>query len=163
MTITNDSQVINGMRYPVLQTEGDKDNYRFWPTGDYRPTTSVDKPDLTVYATGSKSVNGENINYHDEVWDRDDIIDFGSDFINGKHTYDKNHWYGWEHYEDPRFDSLEPNRGRTSIPVNSSTNSKTICAIRYEKNEQHYNVTEETSGAEWFSPENIKMLPLIKL
>lgn len=163
MTITNDSQVINGMRYPVLQTEGDTDNYRFWPTGDYRPTTSVDKPDLTVCATGSKTVNGENINYHDEIWDRDDIIDFGSDFINGKHTYDKNHWYGWEHYEDPRFDSLEPNRGRTSTPVNSSTNSKTICSIRYEKNEQHYNVTEETSGAEWFSPENIKMLPLIKL
>lgn len=163
MTITNNSQLINGMRYPILQTKGDVINRYFWPTGDNRPNIKIDTPDLTVYPSGSLTVNEETINYHDEIWNRDDIIDFTEDFRTKKHEYDKQHWYGWEHYEDPRFDSFEPNRGRTSTPVNNSSKSKTICTIRYEKNENNYNVTEESSGAEWFSPENIKMLPLIKL
>lgn len=166
MTILNEPQVVNGMIYPIFQTEGDTDNYHFWPTGDYRPTTNISKNDLQTVENTKITISGNNeeLMMSDEIWNRNDISDFGNIFNKEKHLYDKSHWFGWEHYEDPRFDSLEPNRGRTSFPVNSSSLHSNISTIRYNKNKENYNITQSaSSSAEWFSPENIKMLPLIKL
>lgn len=65
-------------------------------------------------------------------------------------------------FEDPRFDTSEPNRGMTSQPVPNSVQIK----INYNKitANQDYGTSENANGScGFFSPEHITMLPLIKL
>ena len=87
-------------------------------------------------------------------------LDDAEAFKDDKTEYEKNHVNSFEHYEDPRFDTAEPNRGRTSIPINSKE-LETCASFRYAKNQENFNYI--VGAGEWFAPENIKMLPLIKL
>ena len=149
------------MRFPILQIDSDG---VAWTTGDYRFTRSYTTAPNDVKANGShttyKSLKDKGI-----TWDSE-TINFGASDITNKIEYENTTgWYGWEHYEDPRFESAEPNRGRTSTPINQTPITDCISYIRYEQNKQNFNITMDDSikEAEWFSPENIKMLPLIKL
>ena len=161
ITIKNDATNNNGMRFPILQIDSDG---VAWTTGDYRFTRSYTTAPNDVKANGShttyKSLKDKGI-----TWDSE-TINFGASDITNKIEYENTTgWYGWEHYEDPRFESAEPNRGRTSTPINQTPIKDCISYIRYEQNKQNFNITMDDSikEAEWFSPENIKMLPLIKL
>lgn len=98
---------------------------------------------------------------NDEIWNSD-VNEYPSSFIDAKHDYDKTHWFGWEHDEDPRFESAEPNRGRTSTPKKQKTVNE-VCSLKYDINKNNFEQNTTEGNAEWFSPENIKMLPLIKL
>lgn len=149
VTIKNESITTNGMRYPILQAAAP--TYFSWNTGKNRTMSAVD-------AGGDFQQVAGNAELIKEIWNESG--DLGSNFINKKYEYEKNHWYGWEHYEDPRFDSSEPNRGRTSEPVNVKE-LDTVSKKRYEINGKNFTINQDKG--EWFSPENIKMLPLIKL
>lgn len=101
----------------------------------------------------------------DTWWDKD-FIDVGAEICQKKTDYESNTgWYGWELAEDPRFDSFEPNRGRTSTSIDIKFDENSISNKRYNINKGDFNITlnENIIDAEWFSPENVKMLPLIKL
>ena len=169
ITLHHDITIVNGMRYPILQMNSPKN--LGWTTGKYRENTTIydnsndhklSENELVILKNGESSNNEKTISFTDEVWNIEENL--GPKICKDKHEYDKKHWFSWEHYEDPRFDSAEPNRGRTSLPVNSKL-TDSICSIRYQTNKENYNASTTTSGsnAEWFSPENIKMLPLIKL
>lgn len=69
--------------------------------------------------------------------------------------------YSWSHEKDPRFINHEPNRGRTSLAKNLGTDTK--LSENYKANVKSFSKNSEAGEAQWFSPKNIKMLPLIKL
>lgn len=66
--------------------------------------------------------------------------------------------YSLRHGEDPRFENAEPNRGITSPPINLGNSP-----IYYYKKSDASSVFMNTSSQNWFTPENITMLPLIKI
>ena len=100
----------------------------------------------------------------DEVWNTS-FEALPQEYLDKKAPYEAKHYFGWEHYEDPRFETGEPNRGRTSVPVTDNTEylESSVSYHRYEENKNNWNIATTLNNAEWFSPENIKMLPLIKL
>lgn len=69
--------------------------------------------------------------------------------------------YSWSHEKDPRFINHEPNRGRSSLAKNIGTDTK--LSENYKANVNSFSKNSEAGEAQWFSPKNIKMLPLIKL
>ena len=72
-------------------------------------------------------------------------------------------WYGLLPYEDPRFDTSQPNRGLTSAPI-KSTMQINITYKKLSDNKALYGSPQNNMGdTGWFSPEHITMLPLIKL
>lgn len=158
ITLSNYPTVTNGMRYPILQvTSGGL----AWTTGDARFSRDSHANDLKM--TQSED---DYRNYGKSCWDQTDYVELPQSYRDGKLAYEKETgWYGWEHPEDPRFESAEPNRGRSSTPIQQTIFKDCISYIRYEKNKESFNITLDPTikEAEWFSPENIKMLPLIKL
>jgi hypothetical protein len=72
-------------------------------------------------------------------------------------TY-KNYPYSLIHAEDPRFENAEPNRGITSEPKELGSTT-----VYYHKKSDATSVFMNTSSQNWFTPENITMLPLIKI
>ena len=100
----------------------------------------------------------------DEIWNTSKV-QLPHSYTTKKMEYENKHYFGWEHYEDPRFETGEPNRGRTSVPVPDNTEylENSVSYHRYEENKNNWNIATTLNSAEWFSPENIKMLPLIKL
>ena len=168
INFTNDQTNNNGYCFPIIQNSStDKVS---WTTGDYRKNRKASSTDLKINVLPSnKSYSNENLpdikSFTDSCWDKD-YVDFGHDYTSKKAQYEKDTgWYGWEHDEDPRFDSHEPNRGRTSIEKEQTIKTNTVSYARYNKNKENFNITldQNITDAEWFSPENIKMLPLIKL
>lgn len=156
ITLINDPTNSNGMRFPIFQISS---GGLAWTTGDYRKTRAGHGTDL-IYKSSYKKTPIE-----ETTWDSE-TIEFNTSIKNEKLQHESDSgWYGWEHYEDPRFDSAEPNRGRTSTPINQTPIRDCISYIRYDQNKNSFNITmdESIKEAEWFSPENIKMLPLIKL
>lgn len=138
------------MRFPLLQAKVGEE-YKAWPTGEHRDLGEFESPDVRQPVMSNDELTKE-------IWEEE--MQFGVDFLKEKYQYERGHWFGWEHCEDPRFDSAEPNRGRTSSPVNSIL-LDSVSSVRYDLNKRNYTIN--TNPAEWFSPENIKMLPLIKL
>ena len=103
--------------------------------------------------------SGKPLTLASKIWDISDNIKEGdSEFFHAKVEYEKEHPYGFEHFEDPRFESAEPNRGRTSPPINVEEITN-ITTFKRQQNEDNFTL----SNGEWFCPENVKMLPLIKL
>ena len=100
----------------------------------------------------------------DEIWNTPQV-QLPHSYTTKKIEYENKHYFGWEHYEDPRFETGEPNRGRTSVPIPDNTEylESSVSFHRYEENKNNWNIATTLNSAEWFSPENIKMLPLIKL
>ena len=66
-------------------------------------------------------------------------------------------WYSFDISEDPRFNNAEPNRCITGRAI-----SYTISGYTYNKN-QLAAEGNSFNNSYYFAPENIKMLPLIKL
>lgn len=167
MTIVNEVTTSNGMLYPIFQAKtSNSGTYHCYPTGKYRPSVhlSSSNPDLRVESAnnGYDAGGGWIPKFNEEIWNSD-IKTFNSTFVNAKHEYDRKHWYGWEHDEDPRFATAEPNRGRTSVPTRPKSTGA-VCTIKYENNSNNFTINAQSENeAEWFAPENIKMLPLIKL
>lgn len=166
--VTIENQVIhmNGMRYPILQASTSNAHHA-WRTGDFRTPDAINVNEITENnETIEVPKRADVVQYKiadgvtDEVWNADFTLNIGEIDKRVTHELTHNNWYGWEHYEDPRFDSAEPNRGRTSPPVNSII-LDSVSKSRYEINKEHYPL--DLRAAEWYSPENIKMLPLIKL
>lgn len=169
ITIENDSTVYNGMRFPIFQNSS-LGKYS-WTTGNYRKNRTVDKSSTEIKISSNYNdqnvtlPDGSVINMADTWWDKD-FIDVGAEICQKKTDYESNTgWYGWELAEDPRFDSFEPNRGRTSTSIDIKFDENSISNKRYNINKGDFNITlnENIIDAEWFSPENVKMLPLIKL
>lgn len=71
---------------------------------------------------------------------------------------EKNKWYSFDLCEDPRFDNCEPNRCITGPPINFDVSKY----IKYTKNDLNMRYSPSNSSY-YFSPENVKALPLIKL
>ena len=67
-------------------------------------------------------------------------------------------WYSFWMDEDPRFTNFEPNRCITGPPVSVTLETASI----YNKNTLNQEASS-TGTCYYFAPENIKMLPLIKL
>lgn len=148
----------NGTRYPILQNKGQGVS---WTTGDYRFSRTTHDDDLRMTQTSDNYRK-----FGTPWWSKSDITEFLQSDRDAKLKYEQETgWYGWEHPEDPRFESFEPNRGRTSTEKNQKIYNDSVSYIRYEKNKESFNITLDPviKEAEWFSPENIKMLPLIKL
>lgn len=155
LTINPQKTNSNGMIYTILQGDSNE-KYHSWDTGSNRSTGKIDTNDMQQKL---ESVVNE-VDLRQEVWNNESVT-LDASFIDKRYEYDKSHWFGWEHCEDPRFESIEPNRGRTSEPVNSVVNNEALSIVRFDKNALNFSIN--TNGGEWFSPENIKMLPLIKL
>lgn len=68
------------------------------------------------------------------------------------------HDYSFTLKDDPRFQTAEPNRGLTSKPFYIDATKVT----KY-KSEDAAEIFHGTTDINWFTPENIQMLPLIKL
>lgn len=66
--------------------------------------------------------------------------------------------YGFTLLDDPRFQNAEPNRGLTGPPIYHPEQK-----LFKFKDEDALEVFHETTDVNWFCPENIQMLPLIKL
>lgn len=66
--------------------------------------------------------------------------------------------YSFSLIDDPRFQNAEPNRGLTSPPIYEDVHK----VIKF-KDTDALEVFYDTTDINWFSPENIQMLPLIKL
>lgn len=82
--------------------------------------------------------------------------DLMSDYFNSIKGYN----YSLRFNEDPRFVHNEPNRGVSSPPHESKESETTLVNF---KNEDAKAIFFNTSSYNWFSPENVQMLPLIKL
>lgn len=85
--------------------------------------------------------------------------------ISEKQRYVNNHsraWYSLLPFEDPRFDTAEPNRGLTSQPI-PFTNHIDISYEKINDNRKAYASSKNKAACGFFSPEHITMLPLIKL
>ena len=170
LTISN-SYIIhsNGMMYPILQAKSERTDYIAWNTGHYRVDTEVEKHDFKQKERYKQYTNAnDEITKYDKtatIYDRPikDII-ASQEIRETKAEYFNSNPYGWEHYDDPRFSTSEPNRGRTSNPINHQY-IDSLSKVRYEMNGVNFefHTTSNYKNAEWFSPENIKMLPLIKL
>lgn len=61
---------------------------------------------------------------------------------------------------DPRFINGEPNRGLTSEPIYDSSKDTGVTYFKGEDAANNYWLAESSN---WFAPENIQMLPLIKI
>ena len=59
--------------------------------------------------------------------------------------------------DDPRFENAEPNRGITS-PIHRTFQYDNVIHVKLNSNTSNFG-----GDGNWFSPENIKMLPLIKI
>lgn len=165
----NDRTVTNGMRYPILQmaakevttsVSSKKTNteYLAWNTGaENRPKSEKKYNDFYQYGKQTDSYSTSDL----ISLTTNDIVGNASALIATANQFNNNP-YGWEHYEDPRFETGEPNRGRTSAPV-MRERTECISSIRYDLNKENFSHSGNDKLAEWFSPENIKMLPLIKL
>lgn len=162
---------INGMRYAILQ--GKTSSKLGVATGEYRAEMAGENAWQIDYSGDTRLINSDAIKIYgtaneiidlkDEIFMRDDIVKFTDEWIYARRKYDLQHWYGWELDEDPRFESMEPNRGRTSLPISTGELQDCISFRRYQQNVENFNITLNSKSAEWFSPENVKMLPLIKL
>lgn len=174
----------NGMSFPIIQsTDTGKYNAIFPVTGNHRvkenmvDDSSNPKNDFyqRTYTNGDgfdteylmtdendkliTDTSGKPLTLASKIWDIDDNIETGNrEFFDAKVEYEKEHPYGFEHFEDPRFESAEPNRGRTSPPINVEEITN-ITTFKRQQNENNFTL----SNGEWFCPENVKMLPLIKL
>ena len=159
----------------VIQRKGYGDdissNYYFWKTyyaSETENTTGQNKhrnfvgPWGTVFQkTGSNRKMIENEKYcsypSDSTTDYMDYFNWyiGNDGSGGEITK----WYSFHHDEDPRFNNLEPNRCASSIPHEEKDVNQYVI---YKKND--INEAESPDGTSfYFSPENVKALPLIKL
>ena len=78
--------------------------------------------------------------------------------LNRYYEYEKDYWWSFRLQDDPRFDTGEPNRGITSPPTLTTTYSS-IPITKTEINKTNFYLT----NANYFAPENVKMLPLIKI
>ena len=161
LTISN-SYIVhsNGMIYPLLQAKTDRSDYIAWNTGNNRVDTEVNGYDFNQRERYHFDIDKTEKIYDKSVEDlrRDETL------REAKALYYNANPYGWEHYDDPRFSTSEPNRGRTSNPINHQY-IESLSKLRYEMNGVNFefHTTSNYKNAEWFSPENIKMLPLIKL
>lgn len=61
---------------------------------------------------------------------------------------------------DPRFVNGEPNRGITSEPIYDNLRDT---GVTYFKGEDARNNFWLSETSDWFAPENVQMLPLIKI
>ena len=66
--------------------------------------------------------------------------------------------YSFNLIEDPRFENAEPNRGLTGPPEYIEGQR----VVKY-KDDDALMIFPDTEDINWFTPENIQMLPLIKL
>lgn len=158
ITLSNSLTITNGMTYPIFQITSED---LAWTTGDKRFSRKSYKNDLIMTQT-----EADYKKFGKSWWDQTEFTEYLESDLEAKLKYEQETgWYGWEHPEDPRFDSAEPNRGRSSGPVGQEVYTDCISYLRYEKNKESFNITLDPTikDAEWFSPENIKMLPLIKL
>lgn len=80
-------------------------------------------------------------------------------------TYDEDGFVNGQNYAmtiefDPRFVNGEPNRGITSEPIYDNSRDT---GVTYFKGEDARNNFWLSETSDWFAPENIQMLPLIKI
>jgi hypothetical protein len=79
------------------------------------------------------------------------------------YKYEQPYWYSFRLKDDPRFDTGEPNRGITSPP----TATYTYEHVPHDKltiNKENFGTGANGNlTGSFFSAENIKMLPLIKI
>lgn len=140
-------------------------DYYGYPTGGKRKfieqpenwgnsNVSLDKPIL----------NSDNTlpNSQHEIYSDENLINSQTTREN-YFNHQKNTWYSLSAYEDPRFDTAQPNRGLTSPPI-ASTQTIKIDYQKIELNALGYKSNENENGKYgFFSPQHITMLPLIKL
>ena len=125
---------------PLVIQISDAESTTFWKTGKYR-TGKPTNWDTTVNFTRN---DGDLMkNYYDKLKN------------NGGESYA----YSMFHWEDPRFENAEPNRGITTSPKPSSNATEIINYKSQEANSVFY----DAESSNWFTPENITMLPLIKI
>ena len=156
ITLVEEPIISNGMKFNIFQNVSTDEVS--WTTGDYRRQRNSSDDILMEREYDADMVK--------TYYDNQTTVEFPPKTISEKQKYESDTgWYGWEHYEDPRFESAEPNRGRTSGPKHVSFIEDSISFKRYNVNKENFNITKNKNivDAEWFSPENIKMLPLIKL
>lgn len=110
-----------------------------WKTGNNRPKLH------DTYDFGDFKDNVENFTEAD-----------GGKMTMYYETY-KDNPYSLLHGEDPRFENAEPNRGITSPPIELGN-----AIIHYYKKSEASTIFM-TQTENWFTPENITMLPLIKI
>lgn len=123
------------------------------------PTLVMQQTDGGSWLTGnSRGALGGKDNF---VVFKDEVENFTEDDgakMNLYYETYKDYPYSLIHAEDPRFENAEPNRGITSEPKELGSTT-----VYYHKKSDASSVFMNTSSQNWFTPENITMLPLIKI
>lgn len=153
--------------------------------GNWRPTTSTDS------INDSQNITGTRIQIIDIPYSTSDVDVSFDNIVTGSHrtkikpkggaivpepiywetvspndaismedyaNYQKDYWYSFRLQDDPRFDTGQPNRGITSPPT-QTINYSSFPITKYDVNKSNFYLT----NANFFAPENVKMLPLIKI
>lgn len=130
----------------------------FVPTLVMQQMQEKDEKNQVTWLTGnSRPKLHETYNFVDF---KDAIENFTEDDGNKMNIYYKtfkDYPYSLIHGEDPRFENAEPNRGITSPPIDLGNST----IYYYKKTDSSTIFTTQTDN--WFTPENITMLPLIKI
>lgn len=123
--------------YYLLQSDSTSAEYIGWETG-------------TGYTFESSQMVSNNPNKY---------VNFTEADGNYTNYYNKTeNPYSFNLMEDPRFENAEPNRGLTGPPEYVEGQR----VVKY-KDEDALMIFPDTEDINWFTPENIQMLPLIKL
>lgn len=141
-------------------------DYYGYPTGGHRQF--INQP--ADWGTGNVGLDKKPTTNSENTWPNSQYEKYADTYlINSQETrekyfdYQKNTWYSLSAYEDPRFDTAEPNRGLSSPPI-ASTQTIKIDYQKIELNALGYKAAQNENGKYgFFSPQHITMLPLIKL
>lgn len=158
------AQDIFGTRSKILQipkqiseTEADI-SFDNLVTGNFRNNISIFTDD-----DWKKMENEFGITEKPEDMSWDDVSPQNATSLDKYYQYEVPYWYSFRLKDDPRFDTGEPNRGITSQPTNVYT-YKNIKEDKLTINQNNFGKGNggNTTGS-FFSGENIKMIPLIKI
>lgn len=162
-TTINSIQNVSGVRVRVIDipypNDGVDISFNNLVTGNYRSKIASLKPvQETDTQVEDDSESEETIVGADEYVSWDSVTKQDPETFTKYYEYEKDYWCSFRIQDDPRFDTGEPNRGITSAPIMTQTYSE-IPITKRKVNEIHFYL----SNGSFFSPENVKMLPLIKI
>lgn len=122
--------------YNLIQSQSDENIG--WKTG-------------TGYIEGTNQMTDDNPDKYEYFTENNDgdALNFKSNIV---------YPYSFTLKEDPRFINAEPNRGLTGPPIYIDD----IKLVKF-KDDDAFQAFPQTTDINWFCPENIQMLPLIKL
>lgn len=122
------------------------------------PTLVMQQTDSGSWLTGNSRPNLHEtytfVDFKDQI---ENFSEDDGDKMNIYYETFKDYPYSLIHGEDPRFENAEPNRGITSPPIDLGNST----IFYYKKSDASSIFT--TQSQNWFTPENITMLPLIKI